>query len=301
MKPVVKRILLGAGAVVLTAAAALGVYVVVQTSAFDASLDKVYDVPVPEVTRATDAATLARGEHLAKAVGACTNGNCHGADLGGGKPIVMGPLATFEGPNITASGLGGSYTDGELVRLIRHGLKRDGRSVRFMPSQDFGWMSQDDVVALVSWLRTVPPVGRVTSPSQVKLLGKVLDRRGSIPIDVARRIDHAQRDTPTATVEKGAALAQLCTGCHGEHLSGGRPAGAPASMPVPLNLTPHETGLADWTYDDFDRLMKTGIRKNGARLNPFMNIESFSQWDDGEKHAVWAYLRSLPPTPLGNR
>jgi hypothetical protein len=84
-------------------------------------------------------------------------------------------------------------------------------------------------------------------------------------------------------------------------LSGGRIPGAPDSFPIPLNLTPHETGLKDWTYDDFAKLLDTGVRKNGKMLDPFMPLVAFAQYDDTERHAVWEYLRALPPTPLGNR
>ena len=92
-----------------------------------------------------------------------------------------------------------------------------------------------------------------------------------------------------------------CKGCHGEHLSGGPLPGAPPSIPVPLNLTPDLTGLREWTFDDFERLMRTGVRKNGKQLDPFMPIESWRNFNDVEMHAIWAYLRTVPPMPWGSR
>jgi hypothetical protein len=104
---------------------------------------------------------------------------------------------------------------------------------------------------------------------------------------------------PTATY--GAFLSRACTMCHGEHLAGGPIPGAPSSLPVPRNLTPDATGLREWSYEDFDRLLTTGVRKNGRKLDPFMPIDAFSKYDDVQKHALWAYLCGLTPRPFGSR
>jgi hypothetical protein len=173
-----------------------------------------------------------------------------------------------------------------------------------MPVQDIAWLPQDDVVAIVSYLRTVPPVDRENKAIVVRTLGKILDRQDKLIFDVARRIDHTKAETPPApapTAEYGAFLSRLCTGCHGDHLSGGPLPGAPSSIPTPLNLTPDASGLKDWSFDDFDRLMRTGVRKNGKQLDPFMPLECLRNFDDVEMHALWAYLRTLPPTVLGRR
>ena len=106
----------------------------------------------------------------------------------------MGPIGVLIGPNITSGNLGAAYNqaDGELARLLKHGIKKDGRSVRLMPCEDFGWLPTTDVVAIVSYLRTVAKVDRANGASAIRTLGKVLDRRDQLPLDVARRIDHRQ-------------------------------------------------------------------------------------------------------------
>jgi cytochrome c5 len=304
MKTGVKRALKTLGGIAAGAVAAGAVYVMVQTSRFDASLDKVYDVPVPDIVASKDPAVIERGKHVVNAMTGCTSTACHGADLGGGIVTPMGPLGTLAAPNITSASLGAAYSDGELARVIRHGIKKDGRSVRLMPAQEMAWLPQDDVVAIVSYLRSVPPVERENNTMTVKTLGKVLDRQDKLILDVARRIDHTKTETPPApapTAAYGAFLARACSGCHGEHFSGGPLPGAPPSIPTPLNLTPDASGLKDWTFDDFEKLMKTGITKGGHTLNPFMPIESWRNLDDVELHAIWAFLRTLPPTPLGSR
>jgi len=304
MNPTVKRVLqvagLGVGAVALTGAAYGGV----QVSQYDASMDKVYDVPVPTVALSKDPAVVARGKHLVESGAGCGISACHGIDLGGGKPIDVGPIGTFAGPNITGANVGAAYSDGELARLIRHGVKKDGHTVRFMPVQDFSWRPDSDVTAIISYIRSVPPADRPNEGTVIKPLGKILDRRDAFIIDVARRIDHTRRETvpdPAPTAEYGAFVARLCTGCHGEHFSGGKIPGTPPSIPIPLNLTPDGTGLKDWSFEDFDKLMRTAVRKNGKSLDPFMPVEAWRNFDDTEMHAIWAYLRTLPPMPFGGR
>jgi hypothetical protein len=173
-----------------------------------------------------------------------------------------------------------------------------------MPSQDFAWLPDSDIVALISYVRSVPPVQRSSAETRIGLLGKVLDRRDLFLVDVARRIDHERRDLappPDSTARYGSYLARGCMGCHGEGLSGGKIPGAPPSMPIPTNLTPHASGLQGWTFDDFLRALNTGVRPDGSRIDPFMPFESFSKLDLVEKRALWAYLESLPPRPEGER
>jgi hypothetical protein len=216
----------------------------------------------------------------------------------------MGPVATLTGPNVTPHGIALAYSDGQLARLLRDGVKLDGRSLRFMPVQDFGWLPDADVLAMVSYLRTVPPVDRPNGEVVVKTLGKILDRREKLVMDVARHIDHDRHDLapPRApTAEYGRYEARLCLGCHGEHLTGGPLPGAPSSFAVPLNLTPDATGLAGWSPRDFDAVMRRGMRKNGKALDPLMPTESWKNLDDVELTALWAYLTSLPPAPFGGR
>jgi hypothetical protein len=298
-----KRIGISLGVVVILVALGGGAIVYGKVRAFDASMDHVYGVPLQALIRSTDPVVLARGKHLAESVAPCANGDCHGPDLGGGKSIEMGPLGTMAGPNITEGGLGAAYTDGELARLVRHGIKKDGRSVLFMPARDFDFMPESDVVAVISYARSLPAVERPNKPTHIGIIGKVLDRMDQLPMDIARRIDHAhvELSAPTPTADYGRFIARACDGCHGKTLSGGRIPGAPSKFPVPLNITPHETGIKGWTYDDFDRLLMRGVRRNGEKLDPFMPIDAYGNFDETEKKALFAYLLTLPPLPFGGR
>jgi cytochrome c553 len=300
-----RRVVRWLGVVLGVAVLAAGGFVYAQTSAFDASVDKVYDVQVTGIGATSDPALIARGKHLAESLGGCTA--CHGADLGGKPGEAMGPLAELHGPNLTTGkgGIGKLYSDAQLARVIRHGIKADGKSVRFMPAQDFNWWPDGELVALISYLRTLPPVDRVLPEGHVGVLGKVLDRLDQFPLDIARRIDHdAARPSvpaPEPTAAYGKYLALLCTGCHGPGLSGGKIPGAPPELPIPTNITPHETGLRDYTEADFRRLLDTGIKRNGEKLDPFMPVATLSAMNDVEKKALFTYLRGVPARPFGGR
>jgi mono/diheme cytochrome c family protein len=300
IRKVAKWLGIALGAVALL----LGGFVGVSLAAFSRSMSRVYEVPPPPIERSTDPVVIERGRHLAESVGGCASGDCHGVDLGGGTPIDAGPIGSFAAPNITAGGLGARYTDGELARVVRSGINREGRSIRFMPSQELSWLPDEDLVAIVSYVRSMPAVNRPSGEVKPGVLGRVLDRRDMIALDVARRIDHENRETvpaPAPTAQYGAFLARGCYGCHGEGLSGGRIPGAPPSMAVPLNLTPHETGLAGWSYDDFVNMLDTGKSKDGRALDPMMPFAGLAKMNATEKQALWAYLQSLPPTPFGDR
>ncbi len=304
MNLLLKRILVGTAAIVGALAVAGGAFAGFQVHAFHASLDKVYDVKVPSVTRSNDPFVLARGKHLAESIAPCALSDCHGPDLGGGKTINVGPLGRFTAPNVSAGGLGAAYSDGELFRLLRHGLKRDGRSVRFMPAHEFNWLSDDDLIAIISYVRTLPAVAKDNGPFEIGVLGEVLDRFDLIPLDIARRIDHANVELappPNAGANYGAFLARACTGCHGKTLAGGPIPGAPPDLPVPLNLTPDASGLRGWSFEDFRHTLTTGVRKNGKKLATMMPTAAYGKLDDLEMHALWAYLASLPPRPFGAR
>jgi len=304
VKRILKIVLGVVGGVVGLVAVGGGAFVGLKVHAFNSSMDRVYDVPLPKVERMTDAVALARGKHLMESIAACSVGDCHGEDTGGGKSIEIGPLGTFTGPNISAGGLGAAYSDAEIFRLIRHGLKKDGRSVRFMPAHEINWLPDSDLTAIISYLRTMPPVQKPNGPMELGLLAKVLDSQDMIIIDVARRIDHSKTDIappPAPTVAYGSYIGRACTNCHGATLGGGPIPGAPPEMAVPLNLTPDATGLKGWTFEDFEKVMATGVRKNGKKLDAMMPVAALNKMDETEKKALWAYLQSVPPKPFGSR
>jgi Cytochrome c len=300
----VKRILKWIGIVLLAAVVVGGVFVASQVMAFNSSVAKTYDLPLPRIERSNDPAVIERGKHLAESLGGCAISDCHGSDLGGGKVTDIGPVGRMQAQNLTSAGRGGAYSDGELARLLLHGVKKDGTTVLMMPVGDFNWLPDDDIQAIISYVRSVPPVQRVDRGFEPGLLGKILDRQDKFPIDIARRVDHEHRanaPTPEPTEKYGRYVGRLCQGCHGEHFSGGPIPGAPPSIPIPPNITPHATGIGAYAYEDFIKLLETGVKKSGEKLNPFMPYEALSHMNELERKALWAFLRSLEPRPFGGR
>ena len=106
------------------------------------------------------AAQIARGEKLANTCSSCHSpGNelpLSGSNFG--VKFDMPPLGTLYAPNLTLSGDINDWTDGEVVRAIREGVHKDGRSLLIMPSDNFRNLS-DDVQAL-SHLADISTGGR---------------------------------------------------------------------------------------------------------------------------------------------
>ena len=103
-----------------------------------------------------------------------------------------------------------------------------------------------------------------------------------------------------ASVELGRHIAQVCLGCHGANLSGGKIAGDP-NMPLVANITPHESGLKGWTEADFFRALREGKRKDGSGILPQMPWQAYGQMSDVEIKALWAYLQTVPSSEKGER
>jgi mono/diheme cytochrome c family protein len=267
-------------------------------------LARQYTVPTETVTASTDPAVIARGQHIAFAITKCMG--CHGIDLGGNVIADSPVLGRLAAPNLTKGqgGIGTTWSDADLARAIRHGVTPQGKALMLMPADDFAPLGPDDMTALLSYVRSVPPVDREIPPTEMRLLGRALILGGKFPIP-ADEIDHSKAPVapPPAgpTREYGAYLANVggCTGCHGPGLSGGPLAGSPPGTPNPANLTP--TGLGTWTEEDFFRALRTGARPDGSRIDPFMPWAFTSQMTDDEIRATWLYLKSVPPRPSGTR
>src|SRR5690606_30225998 len=119
-------------------------------------------------------ATIARGAHLASALGKCAD--CHGDGLGGNVMVDDPALGRLSAPNLTR-GRGGVTADFAMAdwdRAIRHGVRPDGTGLVVMPSEDYAALTDADLAALVGYLRQLPPVDREVPPSVIRMLGRAL-------------------------------------------------------------------------------------------------------------------------------
>lgn len=273
----------------------------------NARMERTYDVDpamihVPE----PDSAVLARGGHVATIRG-CRD--CHGEHFGGSAFIDEAPIGRFVASNLTAGegGVGATYTDVDWVRAIRHGVGPDGKPLLFMPSYEYFPLGDEDLGALIAYIKSLPAQSEPLPATSVGPLGRVLYLAGEFPLIPAEDIDHGapRPDTPLPgpTAAYGEYLAVSCTGCHGHGFSGGAIPGTPPSWPPASNLTmDQETGLGSWTEEDFFRALRTGVRPDGTSLDgQFMPWQQTAQMTDVEIQAMWAYLQTLPPTAEGNR
>lgn len=247
---------------------------------------------------------IERGEHLVTARYGC--GDCHGADFSGGVMIDAFPIGTILGPNLT-TGDGSATIDYETSdwdRIVRHGVKPDGRPA-LMPASDYQLMSDQELSDIVVYIRSRPPKQAQVVPPELGPMGKVLLATGQIPLAADLLPSHGVPHNTfppeaTVSVEFGRHLAGPCIGCHGERLAGGPiPGGDPSWAPA-ANLTPHEEGLAAWTFDAFRAAMTEGIRPDGTPLRAPMDliVPYGNEMTDVELEALWSYLRSVPPLPM---
>jgi len=262
-----------------------------------------FDTDVSSLAVPTDAASIARGEHLVRAITNCTL--CHGEDLGGRVYSSSAAIGTIAGPNLTRGrgGIGGELTPVDVERALRRGTHRDGRSLVVMPSEVFTHLSQQDLAEIVAYVGQVPPVDREVPPTRFGPVGRALLAFGKMNILVAGktpRVTVPDSVLPEATPTYGRYLADIagCHGCHGTGLSGG-PVAGPPGLPPASNLT--TAGIGDWTEADFVRAMRNGRRPDGSSLDPFMPWEVFGKMTDDELHALWLYLRSVPARAFGNK
>lgn len=260
-----------------------------------------FTVPEHRIAISSDSATIARGEHLATVRG-CVE--CHGAGLAGNTVVDQPIIGRLAGPNLTLGGRGAELDPLDWERAVRHGVRRNGKPLIFMPSQEFTRLTDDDLAAIVAYARSVPPVRRVMPASYAGPMLRALTVAGKVNVVSADSIDHARPHEATIVVEPmpayGKYLASGCTGCHGDGLSGGRIPGAPPEWGPAANITP--AGIGRWTEADFVRALRTGRRPDGTAIDStVMPIRLLRQMTDVETAALYAYLRTVPARPYGGR
>ena len=260
------------------------------------------EVREPALTIPADAQALAHGEHIAMTRG-CTD--CHDKDLGGRVLVDAFPIGRLAAPNLTRGkgGIGGRLDAASTERAIRHGLGEGGRLLLYMPTSDFNALTDADTADLIAYVSAAAPVAReIPAPAAGPLMRTlfVLDKA---PLAYALHVDqhaaHAATMAPAATADYGRYLAHSCTGCHGEHFSGGRVPGTPPSFPPARNITPDPVnGIGKWSKTEFYAAVRNGRRPDGSTLNSFMPWKAFSTMSDLEVDALWAYLQTVPARAL---
>lgn len=280
---------------------------------------------VPAFTAKTDSATLDRGKFLYTSSLACWT--CHSSGGGetqrpsGGLKFDLSGLSPSLGiyyaRNITPdveTGIG-SWTDGEIVRALREGISKDGRVLfPIMPMDPLHGLSDDDALALVAYLRSLPPVKNKVPDREPSLFAKTLMTVGMI--GPMKAITMPVVAPPRAiTPEYGGYVtrhASLCSDCHtprnlmngdfyydsllaGSSFTFGDK-GQDAVFSWARNITPdNETGIGTWSEEQFVMMMRTGLGPDGKVRTKHMPYAYYGLWDSVELKAVYQYIRTLKP------
>jgi len=255
-----------------------------------------YAKPTPQV--------LQLGKYLFESRG-CSE--CHGKD-GAGRVVVEEGGLHVRSPDITPARVSmvANYTEADWVRAIRHGVDPAGRALLVMPSEDYARMSDDDLAALVAYIRSLPAgrgtLGEVRLPALVRAMYGV-----GVFKDAFEKIDHrlppAQPIAVGETPEHGGYVAAMCAGCHGLAFSGGRIPAAPPDWPPASNLTPGEgTVMPRYaTVEAFTAMLRSGKRPDGSAISKVMPFETLGNLNDTDVKAMYAYFKTLPPRKTGEQ
>lgn len=276
--------------------------------------DLKFDGPYPEVQSSTDSTTIARGKELVFGPAHCAD--CHSlqnadslfalgqdVELSGGYLFDM-PIGKIYTKNITPDSVTGigRYTDKEIARALRYGIGPNGSAFfDFMP---FHNTSDEDLSAIISYLRAQKPVNKAIPENEFNTIGKVVKAflikpvgpNGEVPVSVKR----------DSTAEYGKYLSVSvanCSGCHtnrdlmtGEYTGELFAGGLEIDGFVTPNLTSDTSGrLFTWDQQQFITRFREGKK---IEKSP-MPWSSFKRMSDGDLVAIYKYLKSLKPLKLG--
>ena len=249
------------------------------------------------------------GCYFVENVAACVN--CHtpkgpngplpGKRLAGGD-VIKHQDFTAVVPNITPdreTGIG-SWTDEEVVAVIREGRRPDGSLIGpAMPSRFYRGLGDDDARAIVACLRAAAPVH---NPIQAK------SRYDSpLPASWGPPVGQVAAPAKQDKTAYGAYLAgpvARCTDCHTDRHdgiasalgAGGKAFYGPWGVSVAANITSDKKdGIGEWTDEEIERAVRTGVAREGHKLSPPMPFAAYSKIKPDDMAALIAYLRLLPP------
>lgn len=271
--------------------------------------------PSSEAPDARAAARLERGRYLVEGPAHCFM--CHseldwkgeglqprrGGEGGGQNPFPEEAFPWLTAPNISPDPEtgAGTWTDDQFRRALRQGIGSDGRTLfPMMPYRLFHDMSDEDLEAVIAYLRSIPPVRREVPRSQLPEPVKQSLR----PLPSAGAVADVDRSSPVAYGEYLTKIAN-CTGCHtpvdatgtplpGMEWAGGLNLVGPWGNVHSVNLTPDPSGIPHYTEELFLKVIHTG-NPGGRPLNPIMPWGYFRKMTDEDLKAIFAYLQSLKP------
>jgi mono/diheme cytochrome c family protein len=274
---------------------------------------------LPVISHAGQAQTetlVSKGQYIFALAGGCA---CHtvpkGTPHAGGRAFPI-PLGTVYSTNITQdkeTGLG-AWSDQQIQDAMVKGIRRDGsRILPVMPFEKYSGMAQEDLQALIAYLRTLKPVKKATP--ELKTRAPFLRGLG-VPtyLKIFGRFSSSPAQAPKGGVERGRYLVDhvsLCSDCHTPRNSIGVPqqslylAGAgqkigPLGEAVP-NITPDKaTGIGDWKREDVVEVLISGTKPDLDNIQGLMyevvqgTPLGYKDMKKEDALAIADYLKSIP-------
>jgi mono/diheme cytochrome c family protein len=245
-----------------------------------------YDA-TPVALRLDTPASPERGARMAAVVGCI---DCHRSH---GRIMVSVPfVGSIVAPDLARTQ--STYTDAELIALIRRGVKRDGTSLIEMPANALSSLADSDLADIIAWLRALQQDAQTESArTSLGPILRFLLLTGTVRISARDALDPAPpASAPQEQIPRGTYLVKVaCMNCH--------------LLEMPQNLGPGRTapGLRDvvpaYDHVQFARLLRTGKALGDREVGLMSEVArtSFVHMTDDEIVAVHAYLTATPVAP----
>lgn len=296
-----KKILLWTGIVLLVIITGLTLTVIFRQNL-------TYARPYPAVESSTDSAKILRGKYIVLGPGHCAE--CHSTtnpdsllNLGQDVPMTGGfefklPVGSIYSKNITpdsATGIG-KYTDAEIARALRYGVHPDGKVVYdFMP---FHNVSDDDLSAIISYLRSQKPVYHKVPDHQLNVMGNIVKAFLVKPVGPDEPVPAYVKPDTTADYGKYVSVNLAgCKGCHTQRDLAGQFTGAlfAGGNEIEGFITPNLTpGPGSRLNGVSQEQFIERFRKPKQIAKSPMPWNEFRRMSDDDLKAIYKYLQSLP-------
>jgi mono/diheme cytochrome c family protein len=253
--------------------------------------------PAPDLKVAGTPEQIARGEYLVQL--SCIG--CHGAVSPDGNPSGQMPLtggwdiAAAEGfgfmgsmvtENLTPGGKLATYSDGELFRVLRHSVNKDGQKLGFMEFLPYKELSDADTQAIIAYLRSLPAAQtNVPTGDNINFISALMTGAGVLPpFSFGAETVTSPPEGVTAEYGKYVATYGECRGCHGPDATGVEASSLGPAVPNPRPL------IGTLTQAQFFEMMRTGVKPDGVPFPETMPWRNAAAMNDDDLAALYAYL-----------